>query len=107
MTTRRRSERSGLCKVFGQFRRSAHACRPTAAITFDEEQVAEFRLANTYGIFQHGLEYRCQLARRRTNDAQHLCRSGLPLARLFEFTRLALKLFLQIGNRRTGSASGL
>src|SRR5215831_4220923 len=33
-------------------------------------------------FLQHGLEYRLQLARRRTDDAQHLCCGLLSLQRL-------------------------
>ena len=50
-------------------------------VAVNQEQVAELGLADAGRVFQHRLEYRLQLAGRRTDDAQHLSRRGLLLQR--------------------------
>src|SRR6516165_205234 len=56
-----------------------HGVKHRSVITKHE---AEFSLANPSSIFQHGLENRLKLTRRRTDDAQHLGRRRLLLKRL-------------------------
>src|SRR5262249_15811744 len=46
--------------------------------------LAEFRLANSRGVLQHGLEHRLQLAGRAADDLQHLRGRGLLLQCLGE-----------------------
>jgi WD domain, G-beta repeat len=77
---------------------SADACRPTADVAFDEEQVTELRLADAYSVFQHGLEHRRELAGRTRYHLQHLGRRRLLLQRLGELVgALASGLALALG----------
>ena len=43
------------------------------------EDIPELCFTYARRVFQHSLEHRFQLARRRTNDAQHIRRRGLLL----------------------------
>src|SRR5262249_42437084 len=52
------------------------------SISFASIQSTELGLADASRILQHRLEHRLQLARRTTNDAQHLGRRRLLLKRL-------------------------
>ncbi len=56
--------------------------RGAKAFVFDEQQLAKLRLANPHRIRQHGLKHRLKFARRRTDDAQHVCRRGLLLQQI-------------------------
>src|SRR6516225_8435682 len=55
------------------------------SISVAEIQRTELSLTDAGRIFQHGLEYRLQCARRRTDDAQHVRRGCLLLKRLLQF----------------------
>ena len=59
-------------------------CRDHAkcAATLIEKEGAEFCLAQSHSVRQHGVEYQLQLPGRARNDAQHLRRRGLLLRRL-------------------------
>jgi hypothetical protein len=57
--------------------------RPTLVVKFE---CAEFCLAKPNRILQHRLEYRLKLARRATDDAQHLRCGFLSLKRLVALT---------------------
>jgi hypothetical protein len=59
-------------------------CNSPKGISFASIQNAELGLADASRILQHRLEHRLQLARRTTNDAQHLRRRSLLLQRLGE-----------------------
>ena len=72
-------------------------------IALAQVQYTKICSADTNRIPQHGLEYRLQFARRRTDDAQHLGARRLLLACLAKFARLTLKLLLQFGNGRTST----
>src|SRR5689334_22734783 len=50
-----------------------------------EEQVADRGLAKADRVFQYRTEYRLELARRRTDDTQHIGRCGLLLQGLAQF----------------------
>src|SRR3974390_1080799 len=52
------------------------------SISFRLKQDAEFGFTNAGCIRQHGVEYRLELAGRRTNDPEPLARCGLLLQRL-------------------------
>src|SRR6516164_5397390 len=56
-----------------------HGVKHRSVITKHE---AEFSLANPSSIFQHGLENRLKLTRRRTDDAEHFGSRRLLLQRL-------------------------
>src|SRR6202041_661784 len=57
----------------------------TEAIAFAEVHRAEFGLADTRGILQHGLKHRPQLAGRGADDLQYLRGRRLLLERLPQF----------------------
>src|SRR5215469_10401028 len=55
------------------------------AVSFTQQYGSEHGFADTYCVFQHGLEYWFQLARRAGDDAQHLRRRRLLIERLTQF----------------------
>jgi hypothetical protein len=76
-------------------------------VHYGTQQGAEIGLAQASCVFQNGSKNPLQIARRYTDEAQYLRCGGLLLVRLVQLARLTLKLPLQLGNRRTGSARGL
>jgi hypothetical protein len=68
----------------GKGRRHIVACDDAQRASFIEIEVAEFRLAKSRGIRQHGLEHRFQLARRTADDTEDLRGRSLLLQRLDE-----------------------
>src|SRR5215472_15237969 len=62
----------------------------TKTTTLLKVKRAEFRVAEARSTLQDSLEYRLQIAWRRTDDAQHLRGRCLPLQRLGELSRALL-----------------
>src|SRR5262249_21219815 len=75
-------------------------------VAFDKEQVTELRLADTYSVFQHGLEYRLQITGRRTDDAKYLGRRRLLFPRLGELPFQFGTGFADAGDARCRLRSG-
>jgi hypothetical protein len=82
-TARMRMERTTPARL-GKRRRHIVACDDAQGASFIEIEVAEFRLAKSRGIRQHGLEHRFQLARRTADDTEDLRGRSLLLQRLGE-----------------------
>ena len=59
--------------------------------------MAELRLANAHGVFQHRLEHRLKFPRRTGDDLQHLGGRGLLLQRLREISGAMAQLIQQPG----------
>jgi hypothetical protein len=68
-----------LLQKLGKSLRHAELRDHSHGAVLEREHGTEIRLANTRGALQHGFEHRLQLAGRRTDDAQHIRRRGLPL----------------------------
>src|SRR5262245_5944161 len=64
-------------------------------ISFGPKQHAEFRLADTNGVLQHGLKHGSYLARRTRNHLENLRGRGLLLQRLGKLARPRLHLVEQ------------
>src|SRR5262249_53358795 len=59
-------------------------CDAPEAVSLTQQHASEHGFADTYCVFQHGLEYWFQLAGRAGDDAQHFRGCGLLLQRLGE-----------------------
>src|SRR5262249_15852426 len=76
-------------------------------ITVETKQRPKFGITDAHRVLQHGLEHRLQIARGRTDDAQHLPCSLLPLQRLVAFAGKTRSLrFLGAGRTATGRRLG-
>src|SRR6516162_553557 len=80
--------------VFRVFQWRFMQCDAPEAVSLTQQHGSEHGFADTYCVFQHGLEYWFQLAGRAGDDAQHLRRRCLLLQRFGEISG-ALAQFIQ------------
>jgi hypothetical protein len=71
-----------------------------------QEQVAELGVAEPGRVLQDRVEHGFEVARRPGNDAQHLRRRGLLVARLLQLAGALFELVPQFGGRRGLPAAG-
>jgi hypothetical protein len=68
-------------------------------------QDAKFGLADTHSVFQHGLEYRFELARRRADNAQYICCGSLLLEWVARLRHRSGEAGVQLHARRQAKAA--
>jgi hypothetical protein len=82
---RRRGEQRLAAARLGEFRRRVVQRHRTKRSALVQRHDAEFRIADTRGVFEHGCKDRFQRPRRRANDAQHIRGRRLLFQRLPQF----------------------
>src|SRR5215472_1599882 len=78
----RRSRAATLAQQFDKFRCETPRCGEASARSIDEPKRALDRTAEPDRLVQHGLKYRCEIARRAVDDLEDLGRGRLLVARL-------------------------
>src|SRR5215469_11480850 len=89
-SVRLRNETALLFLDFYQRLGRSVSCSMVEGRTVETIQRTELGVADTRSILQHSLEHRLKIARRRTDDAQHIRRRSLLLQRFAQLTRALL-----------------
>jgi hypothetical protein len=92
---------------FGMFGwRTAHG-RDLKTVSFACPESAEIGLAESEGLFQHGIEHRREIAGRRVDDLQDFGGGGLALKSLITLNGALVQPLLRIGKLTLEIVDGL